>query len=138
MVHTAFAHAIEGLVILKQMNNHLAVTRAQGCSNTINNIFKDEFGSDVNALRNVTVLRGERGSTVQLDDTILFAADTSTIVRTDSSTPSNESPDQKMPAIERKPEETSTTTTSTSNETGQEVTDPGTTDPQAYVIQSLL
>ena len=25
LVHTAFAHAIEGLVILKQMNNHLAV-----------------------------------------------------------------------------------------------------------------
>ena len=72
LVHNAFAHAIEGLVILKQMNNHLAVTRAQGCLDTINNIFKDEFGSDVNALRNVTVLRGERGSTVQLDDTIHF------------------------------------------------------------------
>ena len=36
-----------------------------------------------------------------------------------------------MPAIERKPEETSTTTTSTSNETGQEMADPGTTGPQA-------
>ena len=109
-----------------------------GLSYTINHIFKDELGSNVNALRNVTVLRGERGSTVQLDDTILFAADTSAIVRTDSSTPSNESPNQKMPAIEQKPEGTSTTTTSTSNETGQEVTDPGTTDPQASANVALI
>ena len=118
-------------MILKEMNPRMATSRAQGCLDTIAYIFKDDPDNNVNALRNVTVLRGERESTAQLDDTLLFTADTSAIVKSDSSTPSNESPDQKMPAIERKLEGTSTTTTITSKETDQEMTDPGTTDLQA-------
>ena len=60
LVHNAFETAIGSLMILKEMNPRMAATRAQGCLDMFPYIFKDNPDNNFNALRNVTVHRGER------------------------------------------------------------------------------